>query len=265
MMWRMSTTPPSQPPAQQPGGGYGQSPYPPARGHGGKPAKLDTSAAFEQIFQVYGSQFVTFLLLALIVFVPLAIVQGAVGASGSIGLAFVLVILQIVGTSLYTGATVEAVADMRDGKRDHSVGQLISAAAPFIFPLILAGFVFGITVLFGLVLLIVGFFVFLTWFCLYAPAIVIERQGVFASMTRSRDLVRGNGWRVFGVIVVTAIIVGLIGAVIQRVAIGADDGFVGTSIGYLLSNLITAPIFAIAVTTLFFMLRDGNQPVAPQT
>ena len=258
----MSTTPPTQPPARQPEGGYGQAPSP--AGQPGRPAKLDTAGAFEQIFQVYGAQFVTFLILALIVFVPIAILQGAVGASGSLGLAFVLVILQIVGQSLYTGAAVEAVTDIRDGKRDHTAPELLKAALPFIFPLILAGFVFAITVAFGVILLIVGAFVFLTWFCLYAPAIVVERQGVFASMTRSRDLVRGNGWRVFGVLVVTAIIVGLIGAVIQRIALGADDGFAGVAIGNLISNLITAPIFAIAVTTLFFTLRDGKQPAAPQ-
>ena len=35
-----------------------------------------------------------------------------------------------------------------------------------------------------------------------APVIVIERPGVFPAFARSRQLVQGNGWQVFSVIVV---------------------------------------------------------------
>jgi hypothetical protein len=249
----MSTMPPSQPPAQPPGGGYGRTPYP-----AGPPARLDTANAFERIFEIYGGQFTILLGLALAVFVPIAILQGIVGASGSIALAFVTLGVGAVGQGLYTGAVVEAVQDMRDGERDFSVGALLQRALPFIFPLIGAAFLYVFIVVIGLVLLIVPGLVFLTWFSLFAPAIVVERQGMFASFTRSRDLVRGNGWRVFGVLVVTVIIAAVVGQIIQRIAYGISDDFAGALVGNLISNLITAPLFAIAVTVLFFMLRDGD-------
>ena len=260
-MRRMSTTPPPTP--EQPGGAYGQSPQPapPA----GSPAKLDTAGAFERIFDVYGKQFTTFVGLALVVFVPVAILQGIVAASGSAALLIVTLMLLFIGTGLYTGAVVEAVADIRDGRRDFSIGQLLQTALPFTFPLIGASIIYGLVVALGLVLLIVPGLIFLTWFSLFAPAIVIERQGVFASFTRSHDLVRGNGWRVFGVLVVTAIIAGVIGSIIQRIAIGIADNAAGGIIGNLLSNLITAPITAIAVSTLYFMLREIKHGAAAPT
>jgi hypothetical protein len=260
-MRRMSTTPPSTP--EQPGGGYGQSPHPAQPG--GSPAKLDTAGAFERIFDVYGKQFLTLVGLALVVYLPIAILQGIIAASGSIGLIFVTTLLAIVGWGIYTGAVVEAVADMRDGKRDFSIGQLLQRALPFAFPLIGAAIIYGLAVLVGFVLIIIPGLIFMTWFSLFAPSIVVERQGVFASMTRSHDLVRGDGWRVFGVLVVTVIIAGIVGSIIQRIAIGIADNAGGAIVGNLISNLITAPIGAIAVATLFFMLREAKQGApAPQ-
>jgi hypothetical protein len=256
----MEATPPPTPPGgygQQPAQpGYGQSPYPQVPPGGGQ---LDTAATFERIGQLYTSQFAVLLGLALVVFVPIALLQGAVASSGSAGLALVTVIIALIGQALYTGAVVEAVHDMRDGRRDFSVPDLFKAAVPFIGPLILTGIVFGIVVVVGLILIIIPGLVFLTWFCLYAPAIVVERSPAFASLSRSRELVRGNGWRVFGVVVVTVVITAVIGSIIQRVVFSALDGFVGALVGNLISNLITAPIFAIAVSTLYFQLRDLQQ------
>src|SRR4051812_36971444 len=147
-MRHMEATPPSPPP---PGGGYGQPPGPPGGGYGQSPYPsappgggfaLDTAATFERIGQLYVSQFPVLLGLALVIFVPIALLQGAVYSSGSVGLAFVTSILALIGQALYTGSVVEAVHDMRDGRRDFSVGDLLKASMPYIVPLILAGIVF---------------------------------------------------------------------------------------------------------------------------
>ena len=39
-----------------------------------------------------------------------------------------------------------------------------------------------------------------------APVIVVERRGVFDAFGRSRQLVRGNGWPVFGTVLVAFLI-----------------------------------------------------------
>ena len=58
-------------------------------------------------------------------------------------LAFVVI---LVGTTLYTGMVVELVADIQDGRRDATVGQLIEAARPVLGKLILVGIVAGLAI-----------------------------------------------------------------------------------------------------------------------
>src|SRR3954454_17725843 len=225
------------PPPQQPGGygtpppgqpaAPGQSPYPTVPSGG----KLDTAGTFERIFQLYGSQFPILLGTALIIFVPVALLNGAVAKNGNVGLAIVAAVIGLIGQALFTGAVVEAVRDMRDGRRDFGIGDLFSSAAPFILPLILGGIVFGIGFVIGLILIIIPGLIFLPWYCVFAPAIVVERQGVFGSFQRSRDLVRGNGWRVFGVLVVTFIVTAVISNVVQQIALNISDNYVGGLVG----------------------------------
>ncbi len=45
-------------------------------------------------------------------------------------LALVALIISLVATTLFTGMVVELVADVQDGRRDASAGQLLRAASP---------------------------------------------------------------------------------------------------------------------------------------
>lgn len=227
----------------------------------GPPAKLDTAATFERIGQLYTSQFVVLIGAAIVLFVPVALLTGLVYQSGSLVLALLTAVIAVVAQALYGGVVVQAVADLRDGQRDFSIGQLLSMAVPFVGALLLGSIVFGLIVVLGFIALIVPGLLFLTWFCLFAPAIVIERRGAFDAFNRSRELVRGNGWRVFGVVIVTVILTSIVGNVIQRIAYDAvDEGFVGAAIGQFVSGLVTAPVFALAVSVLYFQLRDLREP-----
>ncbi|MCU7824513.1 hypothetical protein [Kitasatospora sp. DSM 101779] len=49
---------------------------------------------------------------------------------------------------------------------------------------------------------------------LAAPALVLERQGVIAAMARSRRLVRGSWWRLFGINVLTRVLMGFASSMI---------------------------------------------------
>src|SRR3954467_14031324 len=127
----MEATPPpqhpaphAQPPAQP---GYGQSPHPQVPPGGGK---LDTADTFDRIFKLYGAQFVVFVTTALVVLLPISLLNAAAVRNTSVGLALVSALLGIVGNALYTGTVVEAVHDLRDGQRDFGVGDLLKRAAP---------------------------------------------------------------------------------------------------------------------------------------
>jgi hypothetical protein len=226
--------------------------------------KLDTAAAFDRMFSIYGKQWSVLLGAALAIFVPIGVLSGIVASSGSIVLALVLIVLAAIGQALYTGAVVEAVDDMRDGRRDFSAVDLLRAALPFIGPLIVAGLLYGISIVVGFLLIIVPGLIFLTWFSLYAPAIVVEKRGAVAAFRRSRELVRGNGWRVFGVIVVAFIIQTVVQNILNRIGVNADSLVLRTVLA-VVGGVITAPIWGLAVSVVYFQLRDlkpGGVPAA---
>lgn len=52
-------------------------------------------------------------------------------------------------------------------------------------------------------------------FSMSAPVVVLERQGPATALGRSWRLVRGSFWRVFGILLLTAIIVGIAGSVLR--------------------------------------------------
>jgi hypothetical protein len=85
---------------------------------------------------------------------------------------------------------------------------------------VLAGFTIGVGqgLLVGVPLLVAGVvalaFLQVRCFLLAAPALVLERTGVLASMRRAGRLSRGQFWRLFGIQLLTMLVVGLVGEII---------------------------------------------------
>jgi len=156
----------------------------------------------------------------------------------------------------YSGMVVRLVDDVRDGVRDASVGDLFRSVAPVALPLFLLAVVVGVCVTVGFILLIVPGLFLLTIWAVSAPSVVLEGNGVFEALERSRALVKGNGWNVFGVIV----IVFLLGVGVGLVA-GAVGEVGGHGVGVLAqwaANVVFAPVAALTTSVLFFTLRDGQ-------
>jgi hypothetical protein len=197
---------------------------------------------------LYALQFVIYLLLP--------------GAAG-----FALALLFWALSILYQGMVVKLVQDVQDGRRDHSIGDLLRSVEPVFWPLVAVSILFGLGVGLGFVLLIVpGLFLLVIW-SVVAPVTVLERPGVFAAFGRSRRLVHGNGWNVFGVIVLVFLTV-----VVVSVAVGiATDslGAVGRSLVQWAVNAALAPVTALSASVLYFELRQpytdslGSSPGPP--
>ena len=77
---------------------------------------------------------------------------------------------------------------------------------PKLWTIVGAGILARLAITIGLILLIVPGLFLLTIWCLIVPVIVLEGAGRGDSFGRSRELVRGNGWNVFGLIVLTFLI-----------------------------------------------------------
>jgi hypothetical protein len=223
--------------------------------------KLDTARVFERIFEIYRDQFTLLVAAALVVFIPVAIVNGIVyaGDVSLLGVLFILV-LGTIATYWFQGMVVEAAQDILDGRRDHTVGTLLRSAAPVIAPLFLAGILVGILFLIGFVLLIVPGLIVLTFLAVVVPVIVLERKGVIDAFRRSIELVRGNAFQVFGVIAVIFLLKFIVGAVIQALANSVSDSFTSYAVSDLILQLLIAPLSALAAAVLFFELkaRRGN-------
>src|SRR3954454_20789914 len=154
--------------------------------------KLDTSAVFEKLFAVYRDQFAVFVPAALIIFVPVALLQALAAGTGGFGFLVLGSVLSIIGSFLLEGVVVEAVRDIQDGRRDLSLGDLFRSVSPVLGMLLGAGILAGLGIIVGLILFVIPGLVLLTWWSMIAPVVVIERPGVGASFGRSRALVHGN-------------------------------------------------------------------------
>jgi hypothetical protein len=220
--------------------------------------KIDVGNVLERTFKVYGEQFSLLIPAALVLFIPVAIIEGLVLSAGGVLASLLAAAIGVVATFWFQGMVVEAVNDIMDGRRDHTVGTLLRSAIPVIWPLFAVGIVAGICIAIGFVLIIVPGLYLLTIWAVVAPVIVIERAGIFASLGRSRELVKGNGWQVFGVIVVLFLIGLILGAVLGAITASVADSLVGRSIAQLISRVLVGPLSGIAAAVLYFQLKGAG-------
>jgi putative effector of murein hydrolase LrgA (UPF0299 family) len=227
--------------------------------------EIDVGRVISEAFSLYGSHVGVLLGTAALFFVVVGVINGLLLSEGGFFLYLLSVAVSIVALTLFTGFVVKLVEDVRDGRRDSTIGELVSSATPAIGPLIVNGILRGIAIAIGFVLLIVPGLILLTIWAVTSPAIVVERVGAIEAFGRSRELVRGNGWAVFAVIVVAFLITLGVGLVLG--AIGASIGGVGAVIFRVVSDVVTAPIAALVAAILFFDLGGGQAattaPAAP--
>lgn len=150
------------------------------------------------------------------------------------------------------------------------IGFALGAGAHLAGLGVLAGVVLGIAAT------VFAIIVTIRW-SLIVPVVVLERAGPVKAMGRSWRLVRRSAWRVFGIMLLTEIIVGLAGTIIRipfSLAGGAGSVFGGigttstshpvvpslaatalTAIGTIISGTVTAPLLAGVVVLLYTDLR----------
>jgi hypothetical protein len=218
---------------------------------------IDIGRVFGEVFSIYGKHAVPLLGVALVVFIVIGIVSALVIAANAVVGLIVAVILGVLGITLYTGFLVKLVEDVRDGRRDSTVGELLSAAAPAIPGLIGNGILKAIAVAIGFVLLIVPGLILITIWAVTAPAIVVERRGAIEAFGRSRELVRGNGWTVFAIIAITYVVTRLVSYLFGGIGDGIGDE-AGAVILQTIADVITAPVAGLVGAILFFDLGGGS-------
>lgn len=206
-----------------------------------------------ETFDLYKEHFLVLVLTALAVYLIAGILQGLASEIGGIAGSLLSSIINLIAAALYTGFVVKLVEDIRDGRRDFSAGELLSAASPSIAPLILNSVVRGIAIGIGFILLIVPGLILLTIWSVTSPAIVAEKRGAMEAFGRSWELVKGEGWNVFFTIVIVFLLTVVVTAIIVGIAAGAGGIGAAIVVGIIVSALL-APIAALVATVMYFDL-----------
>lgn len=225
--------------------------------------KLDIGSVFERVFAIYRDQFTLLIPAALLLFIPVAILNGLVLSAGGVLASLLVAAIGAVATYWYQGMVVTAAEDILDGRRDHTVGSLFGSTTEVIAPLFGAGLLAGIATGIGFLLLIVPGLYLLTIWAVIAPVIVLERAGVFESFGRSRQLVKGNGWQVFGVIAILFLASMVVG-IFVRVLLG--NSFALLALSDLIVHVLVVPVSGLAAAVMYFGLkaaREGDGSVLP--
>lgn len=158
-----------------------------------------------------------------------------------------------------------ATAAQLDG-RPESFGSYVGRAARALLPLVGLGILLTLCVGMGWVLLMVpGLMLAMMW-SVAAPALVVERIGIFESFGRSRYLTSGARWRIFGIFVLVYAVY-LVASAVLGLGFGALSGLttggairtqpslVSSGLSILLQTLFVAISTAIQ-GTLYVELRD---------
>jgi hypothetical protein len=222
---------------------------------------IDIGSVISRTFSIYADQASVLLPAAAVVFVVVGIIDAVLVAIAPV-LLLIGFIISLVAITLFTGMVVELVADVQDGRRDATVGQLLNAATPVLGQLILVGILAGVGITIGFILIIIPGLILITIWSVAAPVVVLEHPGAFNALGRSRELVKGNGWQVFGVIVVLVIGVGIVSAIIE--SIGDSGGTAAGIVVRVIVEILTAPISALAASVLYFELRGSTTSRAPE-
>ncbi len=216
------------------------------------------SGVIGEAWQMYKAHAKHLLAIAFVIYLIAAIISAVLGLLGRTGL-YLALLVSILALFLLQATLVKAVQDVRDGRADLSISETVNQATPYLPRVIGAGFLAAIAIGIGFVLIIVPGLILITLWAVFVPVIVIEGSGALASFGRSRELVRGRAWHVFGTLVLVWIILFvfdiLLGVIFSFVPYAVRSGLASV-----ISGTLVAPFIALVVTLMYYRLSSTMVP-----
>jgi hypothetical protein len=220
-----------------------------------------TQGVIGEAWEIYKSHWRHLLTFSFVVYVGVSLIGAALAAALTWVGAILAFFISLVALFWLQAALVKAVEDVRDGRADLSLSETFAAAQPRLGSVIVGGLLAGIGIVVGLVLLIVPGLVLMTWWAVIIPVIVLEHRSAGESFTRSRELVRGYGWGVFGVILLALLL--LVGAsIVLSIILSPLADWLQGFISQIVTGTLTAPFIAVFLTVLYFRLRQVKEAAA---
>jgi hypothetical protein len=166
--------------------------------------RLAPARTLRRIGEVYVEQARFLLPVAIVLFVPLGLIEAwaehafeieaedlnAAEVAGLIGAVVAQVATSSLGEVFYAGVVMSAVSESMEGHRRPPIKRLLRTL-PY-GGLIVVDILFSLGLAFGLVLLVAPGLIFFARYVLAAPLLELEHSGVRAAFRRSRELARGH-------------------------------------------------------------------------
>jgi hypothetical protein len=228
--------------------------------------KLEFGAAFSRVFDLYAKHAAPLLIWSAVFQGALALVVAifvtGVIAGGSMALlAFPLILaLGLVAGALMTGAYIVGLHEASQTGSFPGFGSVWPKVSSRIGPLILTSLLAAVGVFLGLLALVIPGLVLLTWWAVISPVVMLEDKSGTAALGRSRELVSGNGWTVFGLLIVTGILTGIASSIITNIVggiFGGSDEILGSFAGQFVSGTLLAPVSALLAVVMYEALSGG--------
>jgi hypothetical protein len=143
-----------------------------------------------------------------------------------------------------------------------NVGEAIQRALARFLPLLGLGLLYGLAIMFGMMLLIVPGFILLVMWAVVVPACIVEGLGPIESMSRSAGLTKGHRWQIFGIIILIGI-VNLVGSKVLGLILG-PAGVTVASIGNLIWTAVWAAYWNCVLIMIYHDLRVAKEGLDTQ-
>jgi hypothetical protein len=224
---------------------------------------ITVGGVLSRALDIYSKRFGQLIGIAAVIFIPVGILEGLARDAGAFG-SLIAWIASVVGTALFTGAVVRVVEAAESGAGNKSIGEVFSSLGDRIWPLIWVGVIVGIAQVIGFILFIVPGIILVVIWAVWQPVVVVENKN-FDALSRSRELVKGNGWNVFGLMIVVLFLAFLVFGL--GAGLGAIiGGVVGAVVVTIVFAVLLSPIGGVIYAELYFQLAGataGDASAAP--
>jgi hypothetical protein len=235
-------------------------------------ARLSVGDVLTRSFGVFFGNFFVFVLLAVAVELPAALiihylvnVYLASGQVGSAAVVFSVVATALLGTIptyIATGMIIYGVFRYLQDQ-PFTIGDCIQTAIGRLGWLFLTSLVAGLIITFGLLLFIVPGIYLALMYSIVAPAVIVERLGVGASLSRSASLTKGRRLTIFGIFIVVYIIVFLIGLIAGGIGGMFGTGWASVTISSIISGIGSA-FNSVVLVVIYYCLRVDKEGIGIQ-
>jgi hypothetical protein len=220
-----------------------------------------TSGVIGEAWETFKAHWRHLVPIALVVYVAVALISLVLVLLLTWFGAILSFIISLIALFWVQGALVRAVEDIRDGRADMSLGETYERVRPQLPAIIVGGLLAGLGIALGLVLLIVPGLILLTWWIVIIPVIVLEERSAGEAFGRSRELVRGHAWSVFGIIVLTILLVIAFNIVLGILLLPVSD-WLQSFLSNIIIGTVVTPFVVVTWTTLYYRLRAAKEPPA---